>query len=282
MNKEMWARYNTIERRRRTHTIQYARVATGVSARRPVAKTGKKKKQPKLHDTIARDIGVTIISGRYLPGDILSDEISSSKLLEVSRSAYREAIRTLAAKGLVESKPKIGTKVCAKNKWHMIDPDIIAWTFDGDPDPETVSGIFELRSVIEPEAAALAAERRSADQLATLIRAVDDMKKHTLATDTGQQADLDFHTNLLHASCNPYIISLVEVLGAAIVTSTVYKQRQRPLNRDPVTDHEQLLKAIIDKNPAEARSAMANLIRMARLDTPTDCRMAGETVSVDR
>src|SRR3546814_16210567 len=65
----------------------------------------------RIHGTIARDIGIRIVSGRFQPGEVLNGEVEASDRLRVSRTAYREAVRILAAKGLVQSRPKTGTRV---------------------------------------------------------------------------------------------------------------------------------------------------------------------------
>ncbi|HVS76567.1 MAG TPA: FCD domain-containing protein, partial [Steroidobacteraceae bacterium] len=154
----------------------------------------------RLHGTIARDIGVRIVSGRIAPGRVLDGEIEASERLNVSRTAYREAVRILAAKGLIESRPKIGTRVSEPRFWHLLDPDVISWIFSGTPDERLLSGLFELRTVVEPAAAALAARRRTAEQLQVMRQALDTMAATSLAVDEGQQADCLFHTALLEAS----------------------------------------------------------------------------------
>src|ERR687891_2306494 len=120
-----------------------------------------RRKALRLHGAIARDLGVRIVSGRYEPGDILNGEIDASDRLKVSRTAYREAVRILAAKGLVESRPKVGTKVSAPEHWHLLDPDVLSWIFEYEPDDKLLTDLFELRKVVEPQAAALAAVRRT-------------------------------------------------------------------------------------------------------------------------
>ena len=107
----------------------------------------------RLHGTIARDIGMRIVSGRIAPGRVLDGEIEASERLRVSRTAYREAVRILAAKGLIESRPKIGTRVSEPRHWHLLDPDVISWIFTSTPDERLLSGLFELRTVVEPAAA---------------------------------------------------------------------------------------------------------------------------------
>jgi len=225
-------------------------------------------KSLRLHGTIARQLGIAIVSGRYKPGDLLVGEIASSEKLEVSRTAYREAVRILAAKGLVDARPKVGTRINPQSKWNLLDPDVLDWTFDTEPDLNLLNSLFELRNVVESAAAGLAAQRRSAAHLKAMRAALEGMAKYTLATETGRQADLDFHATLLDATGNPFIISLTNGVSAAISTTTMFKQRKRPLRRDPLPDHLRVFEAIAEKDPGKAQQAMTELIELARLDTP--------------
>ncbi len=226
----------------------------------------------RLHGTIARDLGIAIMAGKYRPGDLLTGEIASSERLEVSRTAYREAVRILAAKGIVESKPKVGTKVSAVHKWHWLDPDVLAWVFESEPDLDLLYSLFELRDIVESAAAAMAAERRSETHLKLMRQAIDGMRRHTLATEAGRKADQDFHTTLLQATNNPFMISLTTGVNAAVSTTTMFKQRNRPLPRDPVPDHLRVLEAVADKDPVRAHKAMSELVRLALQDTPVPRR----------
>jgi DNA-binding FadR family transcriptional regulator len=222
----------------------------------------------RLHGSIARDLGMHIMSGRYRPGHVLAGEVEASERLQVSRTAYREAMRILAAKGLVHSRPRIGTRVSPPEQWHLLDPDVLSWAFSGHPEPEVLHGLFELRSIIEPAAAALAATRRSQKHLDTMRRALDAMTLHTLNVEAGRIADQQFHGALLRATCNPFIISLTNGVTAAVHALTEFKIRAAALKRDPCPDHLRVYDAIAAKDAEEARVAMAELIRLAIMDTP--------------
>lgn len=212
------------------------------------------------------------MSGRAKPGDLLDGEIAASEKFAVSRTAYREAVRILAAKGLVDARPKVGTRIKPQSQWNLLDPDILDWTFETGPDRQLLNSLFELRDVVESAAAGLAARRRSAANLKAMHAALDAMATHTLATEAGRQADLDFHTALLTATNNPFIISLTNGFNAAIRTTTIFKQRRRPLRRDPLPDHWRVFKAIAARQALRAERAMSELIRLARMDTPTTRR----------
>ena len=221
----------------------------------------------RLHGTIARDIGVRIVSGRLAPGRVLEGEIAASEQLKVSRTAYREAVRILAAKGLVESRPKLGTRVSPPGAWHLLDPDVVSWIFSGDPELTLLNALFALRTIVEPAAAALAAARRSQEQLRGLRRSLEEMAAQSLAVEAGRQADRAFHSALLEASGNPFLASLTSGIAAAVSWTTVFKQRAAPLSRDPLPDHLRVYDAVERRDPAAARAAMTDLVRLALLDT---------------
>jgi DNA-binding FadR family transcriptional regulator len=226
-----------------------------------------RRKSLRLHGTIARDLGILIVSGRYRPGDVLNNEVAASDRLHVSRTAYREALRILAAKGLVESRPRTGTRVSARTKWHLLDPDVLSWIFEFEPDDDLLASLFELRKIFEPEAAALAAARRTDEHLRQMAEGLEGMAKHTLAVEEGRIADQNFHAALLDASCNPFLASLTTSVSAAVAWTTIFKQRNSPLRRDPVPDHQRVYDAIAAGDAAGAHRAMAELVDWAFLDT---------------
>jgi DNA-binding FadR family transcriptional regulator len=223
--------------------------------------------QERLHGAIARRLGVAILSGVYKPGDVLNNEISFSEELNVSRSALREAIRTLAAKGLVESRPKTGTRVSPKSRWNLLDPTVLAWYFTAEPSEEFIHGIFELRMIVEPAAAALAAERRDAGDLTRMREALMAMEKHGLHSDAGRAADRAFHDAVLEATRNAPLITLSSTIGAAVRWTTIFKTRKHKLPRDPMPDHWRVFDAIAAGGPEPARLAMQELVNLALEDT---------------
>jgi DNA-binding FadR family transcriptional regulator len=226
------------------------------------------RKALRLHGSIAHELGSMIVSGRYRPGHVLDGEVEASEQRKVSRTAYREAVRILAAKGLVHSRPRVGTRVSAVEQWHLLDPDVLSWVFSGEPAAEVLHGLFELRAIVEPAAAALAATRRSQQHLDTMRQALDAMTRHTLHVEEGRIADQQFHAALLLATANPFIVSLTNGVTAAVNALTEFKQRIAPLKRDPVPDHWRVYDAIAAKDAEGARAAMAELIRLAIMDTP--------------
>ncbi len=226
----------------------------------------------RIHQAVARQIGIAILSGEYLPGDSIPTEIEQTATLNVSRTPYREAIQILRAKGLLESRYKAGTYVTPRERWNLLDPDVLAWMFAGTPDEAFISDLFELRGILEPAAAALAATRRSAEQLALMKRALADMARCGLATIQGQEADRLFHRVLLEASGNQALASLSSSVGAAVQWTTHFKQRVQEKPRDPLPEHRAVLTAITDCDAAAASKSMQLLIALALADTTAALR----------
>src|SRR5688572_13187820 len=123
-----------------------------------------------LHGQIVHDIGRRILSGEIRPGELLPTP------LRASRTVLREAIKVLAAKGLVESRPKTGTRVRPPDSWNLLDPDVLAWQQEGMPQPAFLRKLTEVRFIVETAAAELAAQRARAPQLALLNAAFRDMR----------------------------------------------------------------------------------------------------------
>lgn len=220
----------------------------------------------RLHDLLAEKLASEIISGHRQPGDVLPTELDMSISLGISRTAVREAMRILTSKGLIEPRPKRGTCVTEKITWNLLDPDVIGWMFANEPDDRLVRNLFELRLIIEPAAAALAALRRDATQLALMFQALEVMDRDTLFTESGQQADKDFHAALLAAADNDQLTSLNASIGASVALSTRYKIEHDVLGPDPVAAHRAVYEAIEHGDAAEARWCMESLIRQASKD----------------
>jgi DNA-binding FadR family transcriptional regulator len=221
----------------------------------------------RLRGAVAQYLGTAIVSGQIAPGEKLTGEIANAEALDVSRGAYREAVQVLTAKGLVESRPKAGTRVLPRSRWNILDPTVLAWAFAAEPDMAFVRDLFELRAVVEPAAARFAAERRDKDDIKAMKDALARMRRHTLATEAGRAADRAFHDALLHATHNNAMMALSASIGAAVSWTTEFKQRSRALPRDPVPDHARVCDAIAAGDADAAGAAMRALVDLALEDT---------------
>jgi len=132
-----------------------------------------------------------------------------------------------------------------------------------------------MRSMVEPEAAALAAERRNPAQVKVMASALEIMSRYKTTTKEWRDADEVFHSTLLEASGNAFLASMTSSINAAVSWSTIFKQRHEPLKRDPVPDHRKVFKAIEAGNSAAARKAMAQLVNLALIDITTAPKWPG-------
>ncbi len=240
--------------------------STSIVSRRKVSRRPTASLKARLHQTLAREIGTKIVSGIYSPGESLPGEIAASQERRVSRAAYREAVRILAAKGLVESRQKAGTLVTERSRWNLLDPDVLHWILSSNSDPTFPERLFELRSIIEPAAASLAAERRTDEDVVAIETALAEMRRHPPDSPAGELADEQFHEAMFAAAGNDVLSRLASIIAASVKFVAEYK-REKHIERDTWPDHKALFDAIRAGKPRAAGGAMVNLIAHARADT---------------
>lgn len=224
------------------------------------------------HAQLARELGIAIVTGQHAPGSFLPAEHEIAEHRGVSRGLVREALRMLSAKGLLESKPKAGTRIRDRSSWNLLDPDLLAWMFEGEPPAGFVHNLFYLRMIIEPAAAELAATLRTPRHLSRMGHALEQMQEHGLASVVGQAADQSFHNIILEATGNELLISLAGTIGAAVRWTTIYKHRQTRQPSDSMPQHRRLFDAIAEGDAPGARDATIALIDQAQEDTEFSLR----------
>ncbi|WP_413988679.1 FadR/GntR family transcriptional regulator [Labrys okinawensis] len=221
----------------------------------------------KVHDSVVRTLGGWVLGGRYRPGDTLPREDELATSFGISRTSVREAIKVLSAKGLLETRPRIGVKVRQREEWRMLDPAVLSWHPDLSHDRELVASLMEARRIIEPAAAELAARRGSAADLAEIEAAYLGMESsipHDL--DACCEADLAFHRGVIAASHNIVLRSLIGTIETALkatfmLTTSLMEDQARTLSV-----HKAVLDAIRFRDTAGARGAMNRLLDLAAED----------------
>jgi GntR family galactonate operon transcriptional repressor len=216
-----------------------------------------------LSDQVAAELGRRIVSGVYNPGDTLPTEPMVQEEFQVSRTAVREAVRLLSAKGLTISRPKIGTKVRPRNDWNMLDPDVLHWQIDQRPSDEFIHSLFEMREIIEPAAAMRAAERATPEEIEKLGQAFAGIKDRARGSADQIRDDLAFHMIVLEASHNPMLRSVGGLIESGLVISFSLGWRT-VMGDDAVVQHRDVYEAIRDRNADEAFLAMRRLLRNAK------------------
>ncbi len=212
-----------------------------------------------VHAALANEIGLRIVRGDYPPGTILPNEAKWSETFSVSRSAVREAIKMLMAKSLLTSRPKVGSWVQPRERWNLLDRDVLRW-YAMSPDKENFLKIVqEFRYIIEPEATALAAMRRSDEQLVEISAACREMGTAPNLTER-THADTRFHLAILQASGNDLLVPLGVLIESALNNLFIYTTRENH-DLDKVQRlHENIERNIRLKRPEAARTAVRRLL----------------------
>jgi DNA-binding FadR family transcriptional regulator len=212
-----------------------------------------------VHASVANEIGLRIVRGDYPPGAILPNEAKWAETFQVSRSAVREAIKMLMAKGLLSSRPKIGSWVEPRDRWNLLDRDVLTWYATSPTRESFLKTVQEFRHIIEPEATALAAERRTDEQMAEISAACREMGEATSLTQR-TQADTRFHLAILRASGNELLVPLGVLIESALAHLFVFVTREANDLRHAQTLHENIEKAIRLRRPGAARTAVRELL----------------------
>ena len=213
--------------------------------------------------SVAHVIGSQILRGEIKPGQLLPTEENFSAALGVSRSAYREAIKTLSAKGLISSQPKTGTRINARSCWNILDPDLLSWSFEAEPDEKFIQDLFELRNTVEPTAAAMAAGRATEEDLSNLSKALSDLAGAPRGSSASLEALADFHRHVLLASKNEALAALWSAIELTLRWSARL-QRILPGHYalEPIISaHSRVLDQISARQPSVAQQAMNELIK---------------------
>jgi DNA-binding FadR family transcriptional regulator len=221
--------------------------------------------QRSSHGRIAHEIGQRILRGDLKPGEVLPSEADLGAGFGVSRTVLREAIKVLAAKGLVESRTKIGTSVKARDQWNLLDPDVLSWSLASHEAEDYALAVSEMRRMLEPAGAALAAQRATPEQVTRIRAALEEMAAAGEAEDSTEH-DLRFHLAILEATNNPFLVSMGHVIESAIAFNIKLSGRFPNLRIQSVPLHRSVLERIEKRDPRGAQAAMVKLLQEAQMD----------------
>src|SRR5262245_6305813 len=213
-----------------------------------------------LHGQLVHAIGRQILGGKIRPGDVLPEQPG----LPASRTVVREAIKVLAAKGLVESRPRTGTRVRPRQAWHLLDPDVMAWQQDASLWVEFLRKLTEVRLIVEPPAAELAAQRASAAEVDTIDEAYRDMEASLDGHEDYEafdRADRRFHQAIVRACGNDLLERMGHVVVSALLVSFHATSRLPGSAKASLPMHRAILESIRNRNPRRAGQAMTRLVR---------------------
>jgi DNA-binding FadR family transcriptional regulator len=219
-----------------------------------------------VHGNTVDHLGEAIVAGRYAVGASIPPEPVLCQELGVSRTVVREAVKSLIAKGLMTTGPKVGTRVLSEDHWNWFDPDVIIWQSKAGLTAEFLRDLQDLRRVVEPAAMRLAAERATPQDIAEVETAYAGMKHAVEHGGDYVTHDLRFHQGLLRASRNRMLVQMSKALGALLRTSFEISTRRKdgPVQSLPL--HRAVLDAVIAHRPDEAEIAIRVLIDGAKED----------------
>ena len=208
---------------------------------------------------LAHDLGTAIVIGKYSIGESLPTEAELCIQFDVSRSATREAVKMLSAKGLIASRPKKGIRVLPESNWNMFDTDVLGWILSSNPSLTLLKSFTEVRAAIEPQAAALAAMNATCEELEEIEKALSRMEAAEKGLDDALDSDIAFHTSILKASGNPFIVQLTDFISTALQVSIRYTNKAKGVAGD-VQMHADILNTIKSRNPEKAREAVKQIL----------------------
>jgi DNA-binding FadR family transcriptional regulator len=181
----------------------------------------------------------------------------------VSRTVLREALRTLTSKGLIESRPRVGTRVRPKPAWNLLDADLLDW-YSRVAEPMAFAlKLQEMREMVEPYAASLAA----ASHTQSTFRALADAHAAMAAArnlDEWVRADLQFHLNVLTACSNELLIPLGTLIERTLEAQLRLNAKRADVFNASLAEHTAVFDAIRKRDAAAARAAMATLLGVTR------------------
>ena len=229
------------------------------------APAASKRRPPKARSHTVRvvtDLGEQIVSGKLPQGSLLPGDTELCERYGVSRTVLREALKTLSGKGLLTARPRIGTRVREQADWNFFDSDVLVWHARLGVTRAFLVHLGEMRMALEPQAAALAARRRTAEQLESMRAWLAKMALSGGSRDAFVKADLGLHLAIAAAADNPFLVSistLIEVALVAMMTTSSPVDSPRRFAMS-VAEHGRLVDAIADRDPDAARTAMQAVV----------------------
>jgi len=213
-----------------------------------------------LTHQIAHTLGLAIVTGAYPADNPIPIEADLCRKFNASRSILREAVKMLTAKGLLASRPRIGTRVEPEENWNMLDPDVLGWLLERKFSPALLMEFTEFRLAVEPGAASLAARVAGPTEHSALQNAIERMRAADKGDDDPLDSDIAFHVAVLRASRNRFYAELTGFIATALRISIRTTNRYKGVQAN-LGDHKRVSDAIIAGRPTTAGDAMRKIIQ---------------------
>ncbi|WP_102797070.1 FadR/GntR family transcriptional regulator [Bowmanella denitrificans] len=214
-----------------------------------------------LSQQVTNELGRAIIAGEFNAESGLPTEAQLCDEYGISRTAVREAVKMLAAKGLISSRPRQGIRVEPASNWNLYDTSVLKWMLDSSPSMLVLKEFLQMRMAIEPQAAALAAEYGTDEDIQHIADALDEMNKAAADPKASMhEADLAFHTSILFASRNRFFFQLRDFIRTALSVSIQHTTPAKGNDMGVAEDHAKIYTAILNRQPERAKNMMTYLI----------------------
>lgn len=227
-------------------------------------------KQGNMHSFAVHRIAEWIVSERFPVGTALPIEQKLCEELGVSRTIVREAVKTLAAKGMVEVAPKLGSRVLPENLWNLFDPQVLGWRLNFREAGVIAEDLTELRLLFEPAAARFAATRAGYSEKRAIRHAYACMAEAEGKSQAYSRADIEFHTLILGACHNSFLSRLAPLVEILIQTTLdLYTEGgwdSEHIESASLPLHAALAEAISNGDPDAADTAARAIIETAQGD----------------
>ena len=219
-----------------------------------------------LSEQVVQQVALSIMRNEFKPGDALLNEPELSLQFNVSRPVLREALKILSAKGLVESRPKTGTRVRPRSDWNLLDPDVIAWQYEIGFDRSFLQAVCEIRLMFEPMTARLAAERATEDEIAWIEHCCQHLQAAIDSAELYIPVDLQFHIAICAAAHNELLQKIMVTLDIPLRASRVITSHLPGANQNAMSLHWAIVEAIRTRKQQAAESAMQELVILTTAD----------------
>ena len=226
-------------------------------------------RRPRVQKNVTRTIASDICADIFPVGSYLPRENDLCERYGVSRTVIRASLKILESKGMVRGRSRVGTVVCGKDEWNILDAQVLEWIGERIFEFDLLNCILEARRAIEPVAAEFAAERATVQEIADLERAWQAMRDGERDVAGFTDADVAFHTCLLKASHNQVFLQLVGIIQAALKFS-LHASNEAAERRDEAIDiHRELVEALRMRDKAAARDCSTRMLDLAARDLAT-------------
>ncbi len=214
------------------------------------------------HAKVVDALGRAIVAGELAVDEILPGDPVLTARFQVSRTVLREAMKTLAAKGLIRAKSRVGTQVNPREAWNFVDRDVISWRMQAGMDSEFVGQLAEMRLALEPATAELAARHATPEEIIRLYSIAAQMDDRSHTRESFARVDLEFHLAIAVMSRNPFIRSVSTLVEAALAVS--FQLSSPALSPEGIAQsaslHLRIARAIAERDGDTAAAAMRVVI----------------------